>query len=322
MLFERPSSYVAEKIIAFKNGHAAEKKMVSIWKIPVSRLKLIDWENLRAARRKMPRFEKYATTKAIYEQWHTMQMAKRNGLADTPICPLVCGKCDESWLHVFQCTEATVTVERKKNVKLMSDNLDALRTSPVLKRRINNVIRQLINAFPVTMPSDHEHTGDVADAMEVMNKLGFRHIFKGIIPREFSWIQAKYYKEEKISSNKFTGDRWAISVITMLQDFMRKSWKFRCEVLADKKTGLLEYRTRDKALELLNTLKKRPQILLQEDAHLQNRTSDYISKSPLRNVQNWVLRVECSIIDKESRSEMKQGDIRKFFRHQPTVGST
>ena len=88
----------------------------------------------------------------------------------------------------------------------------------------------------------------------------------------------------------------------------------RVLILNDKKPG--EEKVTTKKIEIEKAL------CIENKKKFTAAYSSPFSKAPLRYVKNWVLRVECSILDKETQSEMKQGDIRKFIRSRPAVGST
>ena len=46
---------------------------------------------------------------------------------------------------------------------------------------------------------------------------------------------------------------------------------------------------------------------------LRERSEEYFLKAPVRNVRNWMLRVEYGLLDAEQSRSKKQEDIRNFF---------
>ena len=310
--FERPSSDIEERLIGFKSGHDAENTMCNIWKIEKSDLCLLDWECLIAARKKLPKYEKYSMSKAIFEQWHTMNVAKRNGVSDSSVCPL-CEECEDSWAHVFSCSCDVVKVERRKNLEVLKTAMTEMKTEPILQRRLLNIISQFTNGFPITTYANVNGEPLINQTFRDLNKIGYHNLLKGLIPYSMRHVQRDYLRKMDIQDRKYGADRWAIKLIDALQDFMQKTWKFRCSRLGEKKNGLMENRLRLKSIELLGKIRANKWLLLNKDMALRERSEEYFLKAPVRNVKNWMLRVEYGLLDAEQSRSKKQEDIRKFF---------
>ena len=89
-------------------------------------------------------------------------------------------------------------------------------------------------------------------------------------------------------------------------------WKFRCDAVKGREMDTMEIRIKRREKQLMDRLRERPWLLLQEDQYLL-RAEPVFKHGEIKSITNWEIRVEQSMLENMHRKEKFQDDIRKYL---------
>ena len=309
---DRPTSAIRERLKNFRNGHKAETYIKHKMNIKDTTMRKINWEAIKITYSSYTKAMRAKVTKAVYEQWHTMKVAHRCGLSDKDVCPC-CATDIESWLHVLQCQERYRRVHCKEQLLIIKQKLLQAKTHPVMTNRIMAALHQITGGHEVTIPNNsYQNINMMERAFMEQKEIGFENMLKGFVTNTFQRVQERYYETEKLNSRLYNGARWSKIFLTSLHRFLIQMWKYRCDFVKGMEIDTIEIRVKQRATMLMQRLRERPWLLLQQDQHLLGDNMIF-DKSDTRHIENWQTRVEQSMLENMHRKEKHQGDIRKYL---------
>ena len=142
--------------------------------------------------------------------------------------------------------------------------------------------------------------------------IGFHNMLRGFVTSRFRVIQELHYKKIENCPKGLSADKWIKKFIVIMHDFLLCNWKFRCDQIHSNDAGTMEVRTKSRAHLLLQTLRKKPWLILPEDKGL--RTRKDFCKSTIQSIRNWLSRVEVSMVDQSCRKKVKRNGICKYLK--------
>ena len=310
----RPVTNIAAQVITFSVGHEVETQLARFWKIKKDWLCNVEWKAFRLALKRMRGDNKGQFCKLVHKQIPTMKIMKRNGFSTTSLCPL-CLKVEENWQHVFQCKSATALVEKESQMILLKKSLTRIRTHPVLQQRILSMLRQWLNGFSVTVPSNDEEMQMINEAFRDQSNLLYKNLFAGVISHKFlGEMQKQHYQEIPNDRKRLTQNEWNVNFVRALLTFSTNLWKTRCEYLQKQSELSTEQQVRTLALQLRSTLRENPWKIGTEDNHLMKRTGNFFSNVNVKNLNGWIERVLVSMNIHARNEDATRQDIRKWIQ--------
>ena len=305
---------IASKINEYKDGHETEKLIAGNWEINRENLKLIDWLPFRRAITKMKREKRYMCVKTIHDQWHTQHRSHKWGQSDSSLCPL-CNLHPETTTHVLQCPSETSKSFKTGKILEFRATLDKLETSPALRNRLINTIIQFTSgctSIETPVPEGNERQS-VEICFEVQSKLGLRNLFRGLICREISEMQGKWYCSNKHKKRNNIA-KWDVTVRSGLINMANELWMHRCKVVHDENKLTIDGFTRSSAYDLNHKLKRIPWSLPSASRHLLEKDRDFFLKGKFTEVSSWLRRVQYGVQEIESMERRTSTDIRTWVQ--------
>jgi hypothetical protein len=142
-------------------------------------------------------------------------------------------------------------------------------------------------------------------------RIGWQHIFHGRISKKLIMAMDSHYLDLGITGYKYTGERWARTLIRHVWDTMLKLWRER--------NNLLNERDKSKAqAQLVEQMEKRVRRCYELSGHLSHRerahwfsaTMTELLQKELRHIKTWVNMVERLIrITKREQKRRPKGSI-------------
>jgi len=225
----------------------------------------------------------------------------------------MCLNVEENWQHVFQCKSATAMVAKESQMIILKKSLTRVRTHPVLQQRIFSMLRQWMNGFSVTVPSNDGEMTMINEAFRDQSNLLYENLFAGVISHKFGEVQKKYYQEIPNDRKRLTQNEWNVNFVRALLTFSTNLWKTRCEYLQTQSELSTEQQVRTLALQLRTTLRENPWKIGIEDNHLLKRDGDFFIKANVKNLNGWIERVLVSMNIQARNDDVTRQDIRKWI---------
>jgi len=311
--FQRPTANILDQIVAYANGHRAEKHLSTYWKIPMQWLCNVEWQGLRKAIRREREMKKLHLSKLIHKQLPTFAMLKRNKLSAVEVCP-VCMKVPETWDHVLQCQFCEMKQEKMEKMEDVKKILKTKKTHPILQQRLLAAMLQYLNNYKINLPVGDDLFPEVNASFRDQMQLGFGNMFCGVITHKFGLIQQKYYNEIGVNARKFNANEWNIAVIRMLLNFSHDMWKYRCDYVHRASTLSIENQERETAWKICSYVREKPWTMRREDLFLSRKPREYFISSKLHHVRSWVERVQLSMDIAQMVEQTTRQDIRKWIK--------
>ena len=259
--FTRITTDYRAAIIQYKVGHSAEIQCSRTWKIHESALPYINWTALRQVLRSTRGRKRFAYIKAIHNQWPTMEREYKWGRSLTNICPH-CAQL-ETTSHVFQCKNILIKANRTEALANLKRSFQQSKTHPAILNHIYRIIIQICNGFNVsdTNPSENntEDTNMILSAFLNQKKLGYRNILFGILSKDITNEQKKYYKQQAFGK-RYNAEMWSKQTIRSVLEFIINLWNFRCSKYHSDDIATPTQQIRQKAISILH--------LIQDDTNL------------------------------------------------------
>jgi hypothetical protein len=139
-------------------------------------------------------------------------------------CPL-CGKQEETTIHVIQCAESTRTWNA--TVEALNEWLEDQSTEPALQEAI---ISHLQSWRHGSRNNRAQHKPTLQRTLAQQEGLGWYSFILGRHAKGFEEIQHRYY--QSLESKK-TGFRWTVALIKKLMNVAWDMWQYRNSVLHD-----------------------------------------------------------------------------------------
>ena len=127
---------------------------------------------------------------------------------------------------------------------------------------------------PVIEGTEHQ---SVETCFEVQRKLGLRNLFRGLICRQISEIQGKWYCGNKHNKRNNIA-KWDVTVRSGLINMANELWMHRCKVVHDENKLTIDGFTRSLAYDLHHKLKRIPWSLPSASRHLLEKDRDFFLK--------------------------------------------
>ena len=315
--YTRITSSFQSNIHRYKIGHEAETQCARTWNIKPSSLPAIDWKNLWTESKSRRGSARFSMCKAIHRQWPTMAREKAWERSQSALCPF-CKQEPEDIRHVFQCQHGLIKANRAKLLSQFKMSLVKFKTYPTLTNHVCRTLYQFCGGFKVSKVTLSEETRASEPLLEWVERaintqldlLGLLNLFFGVVTPVFTHCQHAYYKEHSFGRN-YTSEKWGRWFIRALIDTTISIWKYRCELLHDRKEGTMETRLRDLAVDWLMQLKHTPTILPIGSRHLVDRSARYFRKGDIRAVNAWIRRIDLAI--RQEKLTPDTSDIRKWL---------
>ena len=175
------------------------------------------------------------------------------------------------------------------------------------------MIYQFTSNFPVTtLPIPRTASEQHKIKIEKINnqvKLGTHLLLSGLLIKDVSGIQQEYLCDLRRSKKTNARSRNR-STIKLLLDFSHELWKYRSNILHDEATMTQEAVLRNQAVNLLRSLRTTPYCLPITKRKLLERSSDYLSTTPINNVGSWTNRVKSALEEQTHLEKTSSNDIR------------
>lgn len=319
--FERITRNVDREIVRLKIGHEAERYLQRRWKLNDKLMSKVLWNDLRSVISKEPNYRKTQYAKILHKTWPTMMRNLEWKQSVTDLCPL-CNKTPESRRHIFQCNDSLAVANRNQSLLNFRKTLSKANTNPLLTAHVVNFLRQFVQGFQTSKIKILEtHTPIERDDLNSINALldiGVDNIISGVVSSDATEIQQRFASTYNVGE-RFSILSWNRMLIRALLDFSNSIWKYRSGVLHETKEKTREAMIKEKAVELLITLRRDPYLLPYNARDLAHRKKSDIMEATLTNVRNWIARVNVALEDQTRRLKIGVTDIRDWLSRKSEI---
>ena len=283
--YSRITKDFKHNLLRHSSGFLAETQMAKSLKISESNLSLIDWNNFSRTYKKQTKSMQSFITKSIYNQLPTIRRQFKWGKASNDTCPLCNGKT-ENETHLFQCTHSYLQQFRRKQLKLLRDELTVLQTSPFLQRHIMRIILQWSNGFTVKPIPINNHEKEACQAINDQIKVGVGNMMKGILVWRLSTVQQTFYLSIRNFQSK--GETWSKKLIQLFFQISHAIWCTRCDKVSESANVSYEDRIRQECSTMMIKLRQSPTSLPVQFRHLLNRKPHFTKTATTRALTSWL----------------------------------
>ena len=224
----------------------------------------IDWDAHEYYIRKLPYLKAIKVIKYIHDWQNTgVQKARFDAQRETPefhpseyLCPMKCG-CQETQQHFLRCPIINSNQESKRVLASLRKWLQQAATHPVVTTALMHCITQwLVHGNDDTSQlniTQEASSNKIQTAILAQSRIGWDHLFKGRLAKQWGDIQHDYYSNIRKSSShnlKKYHDRewWTSTFIKQIVYIALNAWQMRNDRLHQNKETSAYQTTRNSLL--------------------------------------------------------------------------
>lgn len=322
--YDRLTSNISNNINRYKIGHEAEQWLASRWKLTDQQMTNIAWNDLKHVLTNAKSTKQQQYTKIIHKMWSINARQYKWKQVTSPACPF-CHETDETRTHLFQCPHPVSKTNRTTLLLNLRTHLQGIATSPLIVNHILRCLYQFHNGFEVT-PINTALAKDITEKtqMNAINhqiSFGIDNLLSGALTLQLASAQRHYSKNQHNGpkSKNINYNSWNRSFIKLILDYSNDLWLYRCKILHDDEKLTRESTVRAQAVTLLESLKKDPFQVPFSFRNLLNRSPHYLKTTHLRNVRNWLNRINFAVELEAGRRKNGVNDIRRWLTNEDKI---
>jgi ribonuclease HI len=190
----------------------------------------IDWDIQEKALRYFSESDQSRILKFVHGWLPTNKRLYREGIEKSPKCQL-CNALEESNDHLWICSR---DIQENARVKIMEyiwrDN------SNHGNSELNNIIELAFSESTHNSkwtPLVKETSGNIRRCIIQQNKIGWDQLLKGRMTKEMRRTMDHHYRQLKVDTRKYTGERWCKRLLQNIWQVLLQLWKQRNELIHD-----------------------------------------------------------------------------------------
>jgi len=285
----------------------------------------ISWAAHSAALKSLTESDRVRIIKYIHGWLPTGKRRHREQQSYPQECAL-CHAAVEDNEHLWACQHES-QIQLVENLLIDLEKMQyEMKSDPALHSVIKSAVLQsaLTGSFE---PNPAVEAASVHHLLQIQGNIGWQQLLHGRLSQQLLQHQEWYYNSDNAEINpddrhKFSGQRWAKKLITIIWKTLLKLWKNRCERVHGRdsrdrlKQAQRQYKRR--VQECYDTL---PQIPI-TDRHLFDSSVTETLNRPPQDIELWLRNAEALIkqVHKERQDPkppINTQDIRQFFKPKP-----
>jgi hypothetical protein len=152
----------------------------------------------------------------------------REAQESSPACRC-CGSLEETNDHILVCSHKALSAHRKKWMEYLKRDTEN-HGNPEMNKLIETALCKSA-ADTTWKPTKDNHHSDLHQCIKQQNKIGWHHLFKGRMAKEWTRFMETHYRKINADSKKYSGERWGKLLLINIWSTTLELWATRNEVI-------------------------------------------------------------------------------------------